>query len=39
VTDDNHFNKAKELVFPSVKIISAADFLNIIKLLDGVPGL
>jgi putative PIN family toxin of toxin-antitoxin system len=31
VTNDAHFNKAKKSSFPSVKIISAEDFLHIIK--------
>jgi len=33
VTDDTHFNQAKDLVFPYVKIISADEFLNIIATL------
>jgi len=33
VTDDTHFNAAKELVFPNVKIISAEEFLNVIASL------
>jgi putative PIN family toxin of toxin-antitoxin system len=31
VTDDGHFNKAKQSVFPSVRIISSVDFLNILR--------
>jgi uncharacterized protein len=31
VTNDPHFNSAQKLGFPEVKIISAADFLEIIK--------
>lgn len=31
VTNDAHFNSAQKLGFPEVKIISAADFLEIIK--------
>jgi putative PIN family toxin of toxin-antitoxin system len=31
VTNDAHFNIAKSLAFPSVKIISAKDFLTIIQ--------
>ena len=31
VTNDAHFNKAKLLAFPSVKIISAQDFLDIVQ--------
>jgi len=30
VTNDAHFNVAKNLLFPSVKIVSAVEFLNII---------
>ncbi|WPU99599.1 putative toxin-antitoxin system toxin component, PIN family [Mucilaginibacter sp. cycad4] len=33
VTNDSHFNIVKQLVFPSVKIISANEFLDIVKLL------
>jgi uncharacterized protein len=33
VTNDAHFNKAKLLAFPSVKIISAEDFLDIVRSL------
>jgi putative PIN family toxin of toxin-antitoxin system len=31
VTNDAHFNVVKNLTFPSVKIISAQDYLNIIN--------
>ncbi|MFC0517274.1 putative toxin-antitoxin system toxin component, PIN family [Mucilaginibacter angelicae] len=33
VTNDSHFNVVKQLAFPSVKIISANEFLNIVKRL------
>jgi putative PIN family toxin of toxin-antitoxin system len=33
VTNDVHFNKAKKSLFPSVKIISAEDFLHIVQTL------
>lgn len=33
VTNDAHFNRAKQMVFPSVKIISSRDFLKIIQSL------
>lgn len=31
VTNDAHFNMVKNLTFPSIKIISAKDFLQIIN--------
>ncbi|HEV2479914.1 MAG TPA: putative toxin-antitoxin system toxin component, PIN family [Puia sp.] len=31
VTDDSHFNEAKRLAFPKMNIISAEDFLNIVR--------
>jgi putative PIN family toxin of toxin-antitoxin system len=33
VTNDNHFNQARHLAFPAVKIISGGDFLRIIQSL------
>lgn len=33
VTNDNHFNEVKDIDSPKVNIISADDFLEIIKLL------
>lgn len=33
VTNDAHFNLAKQSTFPVVKIISSKDFLNILQLL------
>lgn len=30
VTNDNHFNEAKELAFPAVNIISAENFLQLL---------
>src|SRR5579862_1218505 len=33
VTNDAHFNRAKLLAFPAVKIISAEDFLKVIESL------
>jgi predicted nucleic acid-binding protein len=31
VTDDKHFNVLKNVAFPSVKVINAAEFLEILK--------
>jgi putative PIN family toxin of toxin-antitoxin system len=33
VTNDAHFNSVKKLSFPSVKIVSADDFLRLVKQL------
>jgi predicted nucleic acid-binding protein len=33
VTNDNHFNQARQSVFPTVRIISAIDFLAIVQTL------
>ncbi|HEY2582694.1 MAG TPA: putative toxin-antitoxin system toxin component, PIN family [Mucilaginibacter sp.] len=33
VTNDHHFNQAKQSIFPSVRIISASDFLKIVNSL------
>jgi putative PIN family toxin of toxin-antitoxin system len=33
VTNDAHFNAVKQIAFPSVKIISADEFLNIVQNL------
>jgi putative PIN family toxin of toxin-antitoxin system len=33
VTNDAHFNTAKKLAFPSVKIISVEQFLSVIQIL------
>ncbi|MDB4920968.1 putative toxin-antitoxin system toxin component, PIN family [Mucilaginibacter sp.] len=33
VTNDAHFNAAKKLAFPSVKIISVEQFLSVIQIL------
>lgn len=34
VTNDNHFNEIKNIDFPKVNIVSADEFLEIIKRLD-----
>lgn len=31
VTNDHHFNEVKKMEFPEIRIISAADFLSILK--------
>jgi putative PIN family toxin of toxin-antitoxin system len=33
VTNDAHFNEAKQLIFPNVKIIDAEEFLSVIEHL------